>query len=84
MISFVFQIIRLALASCLTAPWQASVFSLGGGIYADRLREAGVPLTLAPRRYRADLAPFGQLWRTLVATEPTVVHSWGYMACLVA
>jgi glycosyltransferase involved in cell wall biosynthesis len=68
----------------LPEPWQASVFSLGGGIYAERIKASGVDLTMSARRYRADLAPFFALWRTLESTRPDVVHSWGYMACFAA
>lgn len=72
------------LASTLTAPWQASVFSLGGGVYVDKIRAAGVPLTLVPRRFRLDPLPFGQLWKAIAATQPAVVHSWGHLSCFAA
>ncbi|MGD9547299.1 MAG: glycosyltransferase [Candidatus Krumholzibacteriia bacterium] len=72
------------LAASLQDEWRASVFSLGAGIFADRIRELGIPLELAPRRFKLDVAPFFRLWQTIGRTRPDVVHSWGHMACFAA
>jgi glycosyltransferase involved in cell wall biosynthesis len=72
------------LASSLPEPWEASVFTLGGGRYADEVRALGVPLTVARRRNRLDPTPTLQLWRAIAATRPDVVHSWGWMTCWAA
>ena len=72
------------LASSLASPWEVSVFSVGGGVYVEKIRTAGVPITLAPRRFRTDLAPFFKLWQAIAATRPAVVHSWGHMSCFAA
>lgn len=72
------------LASALSDPWQAKVFSLRGGLYADKLRDAGVPLTIAPRRFRFDISPTKHLWQVIADSAPAVVHSWGWMTCCAA
>ncbi|MBE0565463.1 MAG: glycosyltransferase [Krumholzibacteria bacterium] len=72
------------LAASLDGPWRATVFSFGGGVYADRLRNLGVPLVLAPRRFRFDPSPALALWRTMDELRPAVVHSWGHMGCFAA
>lgn len=72
------------LSSSLPEPWQASVFSLGGGRYADEIRSLGVPLQLAQRRGRLDPTPTLQLWRAIAAAKPDVVHSWGWMTAWAA
>jgi glycosyltransferase involved in cell wall biosynthesis len=72
------------LSSSLPAPWEASVFALGGGRYADELRALGVPLTVARRRGRLDPSPTLQLWRVIAAHRPDVVHCWGWMTCWAA
>lgn len=72
------------LASSLAEPWRASVFAMGGGVYVERLRALGVPLTVARRRFRLDPFPFFQLWRAIAAERPAVVHSWGHICCFAA
>jgi len=76
---------QLALLSAsLPAPWEAAVFSFGGGRYAEELRALGVPLTLAQRRGRLDPTPTLQLWRAVATAKPDVVHSWGWMTAWAA
>ncbi len=72
------------LATHLAAPWQVTVISLGGGIYADVLREAGIELIMIPRRFRFDPSPLLAMSRAIRDLRPEVVHSWGHMACMAA
>lgn len=72
------------LASSLPSPWEASVFSMGGGRYADEIRALGVPLEVASRRVRFDPSPSFQLWRAIASGKPDIIHSWGWMTCWAA
>lgn len=68
------------MATSLVDPWKVSVFSLEGGMFAQELRNAGVPLTIVPRKFRLDPSPLASLWREAARLRPDVVHSWGWMA----
>jgi len=70
------------LAMALAGGWDVTVFALGGGVFADRLAAAGIPLEVAPRRGRFDPRPLGRLWSCVGRTRPAVIHSWGWMSCL--
>lgn len=72
------------LVRSLPPPWQPRVWALEGGAFAGRLRAAGAPLRIAPRRARLDPRPALDLWWLLARWRPEVVHSWGWMASLAA
>ena len=68
------------LATHLPEEWQRRVFALGGGAFATHLRDRGVPVNILPRRSRLDPLPAVDLWRSLVAASPDIVHSWGWIS----
>ena len=70
------------LATHLPEEWQRRVFALGGGAFATHLRDQGVPVSILPRRSRLDPLPAVDLWRSLVASSPDIVHSWGWMSTM--
>ncbi len=72
------------LAAGLPAAWQRRVCALGGGPFESHLRAKGVPVEVLARRSRLDPALAAGLWRTLAASPPDVVHSWGWMSTALA
>ena len=72
------------LAAGLPEAWQRRVCALGGGPFESHLRAKGVAVEVLTRRSRLDPLPAAALWRTLIASSPDVVHSWGWMSTLVA
>jgi glycosyltransferase involved in cell wall biosynthesis len=72
------------MATSMRAPWQVSVFALEGGVFAQDLRNAGIPLVIAPRKFRLDPSPVVALWREMADPRPDVVHSWGWMSSFAA
>lgn len=72
------------LAEHLPEEWQPHVVSLGGGLFAARLRGRGVPLTILQRRSRLDPLPAMDLWRSMRDSPPDVVHSWGWMSTMIS
>jgi glycosyltransferase involved in cell wall biosynthesis len=69
-------------ATNLPSEWEVRCFSAGGGPYADHLKERGLWLRVAERRWRSDPLPFLRLWALAARWRPDVVHSWGYMTTL--
>ncbi|MEN8007115.1 MAG: glycosyltransferase [Candidatus Krumholzibacteriota bacterium] len=67
-------------ATSVVDPWQVSVFALEGGLFAEEMRDAGIPLTISPRKFRLDPSPLATLWKEMGRSRPDVVHSWGWMA----
>jgi glycosyltransferase involved in cell wall biosynthesis len=72
------------MATALRPDWDVTVFTLEGGHFERALEESGVPLVLAPRRFRFDPTPLAALDRELARRRPDVVHSWGWMAAFAA
>ncbi|MFO7653524.1 MAG: glycosyltransferase [Candidatus Krumholzibacteriia bacterium] len=72
------------LAGALSSTWDVAVHVLGDGVFAERLREAGVPLEVSPRSWRLDPLPTLRLWAAIRRLRPHVVHSWGWMSCFAA
>ena len=70
------------LAAGLPQAWQRRVCALGDGPFAARLRDQGVPVSVFPRGSRRDLLPAVGLWRSLLASSPDIVHSWGWMSTM--
>lgn len=63
--------------------WDVRVFSVGDGPFAGYLRERGIEVNVAERRWRYDPLPFLRFWGLMLAWRPHLVHSWGYMTTLV-
>jgi len=72
------------MATSMVDPWLVSVFSMEDGLFATEIRTAGVPLTIAPRKFRLDPSPMASLWREVARLQPDVVHSWGWMTSFAA
>jgi len=72
------------MSTSLVDPWQVSVFALEGGVFADEMRAAGIPLNISPRKFRLDPSPIIALWREIDRLRPDVVHSWGWMTSFAA
>ena len=68
------------LARSLPDGYEARVFSLDDGPYADVLRASGVELQVARRRSRYDISAIFHLSREINVWQPDVVHSWGWMS----
>jgi glycosyltransferase involved in cell wall biosynthesis len=66
----------------LPEQWDIRCFSVGDGPFATQLREHGVRLDIAERRWRYDPLPFLRLWGVLAKWRPQLVHSWGHMTTL--
>ena len=64
--------------------WDRRVWSLGGGPYTEVIRANDVPVELHERRWRYDLAPLMDLWKTLIRQRPAIVHSWGWVSSAAA
>jgi glycosyltransferase involved in cell wall biosynthesis len=74
---------QLALtATNLPQEWQVRCFSVGDGPYAAVLRDKGIRVDVAPRRWHYDPLPFLRLWSVVAQWRPQLVHSWGYMTTL--
>ena len=72
------------MATSLSDSWQVSVFALEGGLFARELQDGGIPLVIAPRKFRLDPSPVAALWREMAHQKPDVVHSWGWMSSFAA
>ena len=72
------------LATALQTTSAVRVFSLGDGVYAPVLREAGVPLDVFARESRFDVKPALPLRRIISEWRPTVVHTFGWMSMAAA
>jgi len=72
------------LVEYLPAPWSARVVSFGGGMFAPKIVELGVDLTILERRSRFDLKPILRFLKLLRAYKPDIVHSWGWMSSVIA
>lgn len=70
------------LAACLSEKWQRCVYALGGGPFATRLRDQGVPVSVYPWLSRHNPLPLIGLWRSFAAFSPDIVHSWGWMSTM--
>jgi glycosyltransferase involved in cell wall biosynthesis len=68
------------LAKSLPAGWTCTVASLTDGPYRRVFEEAGVPVSVVPRRFHFDPTPAASLWRLARAYRPDVVHAWGWMS----
>ena len=66
----------------LPKQWEVRCFSVGDGPFATYLRERGVHLEVAERRWHYDPLPFLRLWALVARWRPHLVHSWGYMTTL--
>ena len=51
-----------------------------GGPYADVLREAGVPVQVLGKRWKADATAWVRLRRELRAFQPHILHTWLFAA----
>jgi glycosyltransferase involved in cell wall biosynthesis len=72
------------LAKALPDAWEVRVVSLGDGVYVPILREAGVPVTVVPRRFRFDVTPAFPLSRIIRGWRPDIVHTYGWMSMTAA
>lgn len=72
------------LVKYLPPEWDRRVWSLGDGPFAGLIRECGVPVEVHERRWRYDLAPILDLWRSLIDRRPAIVHSWGWVSSAMA
>ena len=69
----------------LPPEWDRRVWSLGGGVYAQIIRDLGVQVDVCQRASRHDISPTLDLWRIINKEwRPDVVHSWGWMGSLAA
>lgn len=68
----------------LPPKWERSVWSLGGGPFAEVIRASGASVEVHERRWRYDLGPILNLWQTLIHRRPAIVHSWGWVASAAA
>ena len=72
------------LATSLPRGWEPRVWAMGGGPFASRLLDEGIPVVVRRRRVRFDPLPALDLWRELRSWRPDVVHAWGWMPALAA
>lgn len=72
------------LVKCLPIEWNRTVWSLGGGPFADIIRSAGVNVSISKRFFSFDISPAISLWKIIKSWQPDVVHSWGWMATAAA
>ena len=72
------------LVKYLPTPWTSRVVSFGDGMFAPKIVELGVDLTILERRVRFDLKPIFNFWKLLRAFKPDIVHSWGWMSSAIA
>lgn len=70
------------LARHLPGDVEARVFSLGAGPFADVLRQAGIDVSVFPRRHRADICSIAGMRRAVLDWCPDIVHSWGWISSL--
>jgi N-acetylglucosaminyldiphosphoundecaprenol N-acetyl-beta-D-mannosaminyltransferase len=66
----------------LPKEWEVRCFALGGGPFEEYLRERGVHLEVAKRRWKYDPLPLLRLWATVIRWRPHLIHSWGYVTTL--
>jgi len=64
--------------------WQRRVWSLADGPFAGVIRESGVAVEVHKRRWRYDPSPIFELWHSLIAERPAIVHSWGWLSSAAA
>ena len=74
----------LLLAQNLPRVWEARLWTLEGGEFVPRVREAGIPWRCRPRRWRFDATPALDLWRGMLWWRPDVVHAWHWMPAAAA
>jgi glycosyltransferase involved in cell wall biosynthesis len=72
------------IARHLPPPWEARVWTMGGGPFVEVLERAGLPVDVRARRARLDMRPAVHLWRLLLEWRPDVVHSWDWMSSAAA
>lgn len=70
------------LAHRLPETWEARLWTLAGGPFADSANSLGIRWTCTPRRARFDPSPAIALWRGMRTWRPTVVHAWHWMPAL--
>lgn len=58
--------------------------TLGEGALIGAAHQSGIAVRIAPRRFRADLAPAWVVLSEIVRWRPTVVHAWGWMSVAAA
>jgi glycosyltransferase involved in cell wall biosynthesis len=68
----------------LSREWDARVWTMGGGPFADVITARGGRVDVDARRTRLDARPALGLWRLLASWRPDVVHSWDWMSSLAA
>lgn len=74
---------QLALLACsMPLNWRVQVWSMGSGVFASKLRAAGIDVHLEERRYRVDMSPFFKLQSFISDFKPDIVHAWGWMSTL--
>lgn len=59
--------------------WERMVWSLEGGPFVHVIRDQGIPVICARRRFRLDGSPVLGIWRVLARWRPDVVHSWSWV-----
>ena len=74
----------LLLARNLPTEWEVRLWTLEGGPYGQKVREAGIPWRCRPRRWRYDPTPALDLWRIMWSWRPEVVHAWDWMSAAAA
>ena len=74
----------LLLARNLPRMWEARIWTLEGGPFGRKVREAGIPWRSRPRRWRFDPMPALDLWRAMASWRPDVVHAWHWMPAAAA
>ncbi|MFA4964873.1 MAG: glycosyltransferase [Thermoleophilia bacterium] len=68
----------------LPQAWERRVWTMGGGPFAEVIRERGQRVDVSARAGRLDARPAADLWRLLRGWRPDVVHSWDWMSSLAA
>jgi glycosyltransferase involved in cell wall biosynthesis len=68
----------------LPFPWEAKVWSLGDGYFADDILSAGISVEIKKRKWCWDISPMFDLWKTIFQWHPNIIHSFGYMSTLAA
>jgi glycosyltransferase involved in cell wall biosynthesis len=66
----------------LPKEYEVRCFALADGPFAAYLRDRGIDLEIAERRWKYDPLPLLRLWGTVARWRPHLVHSWGYVTTL--
>lgn len=74
----------LLLAQNLPADWEVRLWTLDGGPFQERVRQARIPWRCRPRRGRFDITPALDLWQAVGSWRPDVVHAWHWMPAAAA